>query len=327
VKRLTYRETDITIRVADGNTSMALARRPAIVLALLLATSATCAAGAPLCGTRDAPPATWEHVVWIWFENHGADQVIGSPDAPFMNRTLAAGCGLATNAHNETHPSLPNYIAATSGLPPGALGRWKSDCNATGGCLTRVPNLFAQAPSWGAYAESMRKPCVHFFTGLYAASHNPAVYYRTLADCAERDVPYDRLQADLDSDTLPAFVFITPNMCHSMHNCSVATGDAWLAKAMRALVASPAYQRGTMALFVTFDEGEDRGSDQCTHNVRDPGCHVPILVVSPSTSPGARSASLFNHYSLLRTTEEMLGIPTIPGRARRERSMRAAFNL
>ena len=306
---------------------MRSALRPAIALALSLAVPAARASGAPFCGIRDAPPAIWEHVVWIWFENHGSDQVIGSPSAPFLNRTLAAGCGLATNAHNETHPSLPNYIAATSGLPPGALGRWKSDCNATGGCLTRVPSLFAQVPSWGAYAESMPKPCVHFFTGLYAASHNPAVYYRPLADCAEHDVPYGRLQADLDSDILPAFVFITPNMCHSMHNCPVATGDAWLAKAVRALVASPAYRRGAMAIFVTFDEGEDGGSDQCTHNTADAGCHVPILVVSPSTPPGTRSAALFNHYSLLRTTEEMLGIPNILGRARRERSMRADFNL
>jgi hypothetical protein len=303
--------------------------RRAMVLALALATSTAGAAGVPLplCGTQDAPPAVWEHVVWIWFENHGSDQIIGSRDAPFVNRTLAAGCGLATNAHNETHPSLPNYIAATSGLPPGALGRWKHDCNATGRCLTRAPSLFAQAPSWGAYAESMRKPCVHFFTGLYAASHNPAVYYRSLTDCAEHDVPYRRLQADLDADTLPAFVFITPNMCHSMHNCGVAAGDAWLAKAVRALADSAAYRRGTMALFVTFDEGKDRGSNRCTRNRGDPGCHVPILVVSPSTPPGTRSATLFNHYSLLRTTEEMLGIPTILGRARRERSMRADFNL
>jgi phosphatidylinositol-3-phosphatase len=307
---------------------MRFALRPAIVvMALLLATSAARATDAPLCGTRDAPPAIWEHVVWIWFENHGSDQVIGSPDAPFMNRTLAAGCGLATNAHNETHPSLPNYIAATSGLPPGALGRWKSDCNATGGCLTRVPSLFAQAPSWGAYAESMPKPCVHFFTGPYAASHNPAVYYRGLTDCAQHDVPYGRLRADLDSDTLPAFVFITPNMCHSMHNCSVRTGDAWLAKAIGALTASPAYQRGTMAIFVTFDEGEKGNSDRCTRNTSDAGCHIPILVVSPSTVPGTRSAVPCNHYSLLRTTEEMLGIPTYLGRARRERSMRSAFNL
>jgi phospholipase C len=298
-----------------------------LILGLLLGVSSTRAAAAPLCGTRTTPPPVWEHVVWIWFENHGFDQIIGSSAAPFMNRTLAAGCGLATNAHNETHPSLPNYIAATSGLPPGALGRWKHDCNATPDCLTRVPSLFAQVPSWGSYAESMPRPCGHFFTGLYAASHNPAVYYRSLEGCAQHDVPYGRLQADLAADTLPAFVFVTPNMCHSMHNCSVATGDAWLGKAVRALVASAAYQRGTMAIFVTFDEGEDGGSDRCTRNTSTPGCHVPIFVVSPATPPGTRSAVLFNHYSLLRTTEEMLGVPDLLGRASRESSMRPAFNL
>ncbi len=298
-----------------------------VVLALSLAAPPVLAGGSPLCGIRDTPPPVWEHVVWIWLENHGYDQVIGSQDAPFINRTLAAGCGLATNAHNETHPSLPNYIAATSGLPPRALGRWKSDCNATGACLTRAPSLFSQAPSWGAYAESMPKPCVHFFTGLYAASHNPGVYYRLLGDCAQHDLPYARLEPDLAADTLPAFVFITPNMCHSMHNCSVAAGDTWLAKTVRALVDSSAYRRGTMAIFVTFDEGQRGGSDRCTRNTSDAGCHVPILVVSPSTPPRTRSAALFNHYSLLRTTEEMLGIPTVLGRARRERSMRADFNL
>jgi len=301
--------------------------RVAAAFVLALAVPVARAADTSLCGTRDMPPPIWEHVIWIWFENHGFDQVIGSPDAPFINRTVAAGCGLATNAHNETHPSLPNYIAATSGLPPGLLGRWRHDCNAVGPCLTRAPNLFAQAPSWGAYAESMPKPCVHFFTGPYAASHNPAVYYRTPAACDARDVPYGRLQADLDSDTLPAFVFIVPNMCHSMHNCSVATGDGWLGKTVRALAASPAYQRGTTAIFITFDEGEKGGSDRCTHDTHDPGCHIPIFVVSPSTPRGTRSATLFNHYSLLRTTEEMLGISPVLGRARSERSMRAAFNL
>src|SRR5262249_38836970 len=104
-----------------GDTVARMQTVMAVVLALAVPIAS---AAAPLCGIRDAPPPVWEHVVWIWFENHGWDQVIGSADAPFMNRTLATGCGLATNAHNETHPSLPNYIAATSGLPPWALGRW-----------------------------------------------------------------------------------------------------------------------------------------------------------------------------------------------------------
>jgi phosphatidylinositol-3-phosphatase len=300
----------------------------ALVLLALGGTSGRALASpAPICGTRAAPPDSWEHVVWIWFENHGYDEIVGSAEAPFINRTLIAGCGLATNAHNETHPSLPNYIAATSGLTGGRLARWTSDCNATGGCLTRAPSLFAQAPSWGAYAESMPKPCVHWFTGPYAASHNPAVYYRTLADCRLHDLPYAQLQQDLDGDTMPAFVSVTPNMCHDMHNCPVGTGDAWLAHAMRALVASAAYQRGTMAIFVTVDEGEHGRSDHCTFNTRDPGCHIPIIVVAPSTPAGTRSNALFNHYSLLRTTEEMLGITDYLGGARNAHSMRAAFNL
>jgi len=281
----------------------------------------------PMCGTRTTPPPTYRHVVWIFLENHGFGSIIGSPDAPFINKTLAAQCGLATNAHNITHPSLPNYIAATSGLGSGALGRFKSDCNATGGCVTRAPSIFAQAPSWGAYEESMPKPCTHWFTGPYAASHNPAVYYKSLPDCALHDVGYGQLQSDLDADTLPAFVFVTPDMCHSMHNCSVATGDAWLAHAVRKLVASPAYKTGTMAIFVTFDEGEKGGSDRCAHNTQDAGCHIPLLVVSPYTQPGTRSRTLVDHYALLRTTEEMLGISTYLGRAKAAPSMRAAFNL
>src|SRR5262249_13383157 len=132
--------------------------RVAAAFVLALAVPVARAADTSLCGTRDMPPPIWEHVVWIWFENQGFDQVIGSPDAPFMNRTLAAGCGLATNAHNETHPSLPNYPAPTSGLPPGLLGRWRHDCNAVGPCLTRAPNLFAQAPRGGRTPNRCRSP-------------------------------------------------------------------------------------------------------------------------------------------------------------------------
>src|SRR5678815_2706562 len=114
-------------------------------------------------------------------------------------------------------------------------------------------------------------------------------------------------------DTLPAFVSITPNMCHSMHSCPTRTGDAWLAKLMPELLASPAYQAGTTAIFVTFDEGNGGGSNRCATNVHDQGCHIPLIVVSPSTPAGDRSDMLFNHYALLRTTEELLGIDTFLG--------------
>jgi hypothetical protein len=269
---------------------------------------------APLCGSRSTPPATWDHVVWIWFENHGFGSVVGRA-APHIRKGLVPACGLATNYHSLAHPSLPNYIAATSGLALGALGPLREDCNATGACHTGATSLFALAPSWGAYAESMRRPCTHVFTGLYAASHNPAVYYTTLPDCGAQDVNLRELQPALDADTLPAFVFITPNMCHSMHNCSVARGDVWLWHMVLRLTASPEYQRGSMAIFVTFDETDDSGS------------RVATLVISPSTPPHTRSGRYFTHYSLLRTTEEMLGLDRLLGEARHAPSMRSAFNL
>ena len=259
-------------------------------------------------------------------ENHDYGTIIGSSDSPFVNHTLAADCGLATNYHSITHPSLPNYIGATSGLPPGALGRFHPDCNAVPGCRTNAPSIFSQAPSWGAYEESIPKPCFHWFKGAYAASHNPAVYYRGLTNCAQQDVGYGQLAPALAADTLPAFVFITPDMCNDMHNCSVRTGDAWLARAVAALVASPAYQQGGMVIFVTWDEGGTKDSGACSHNTSDPGCHVATLVVSPYTPPGTRAGTLFNHYSLLRTTEELLGLPPLR-HAAAAASMRAAFQL
>src|SRR6266545_6461726 len=70
-----------------------------------------------ICGRAAKPPATWAHVIWIWMENHDYTSVVGNPRAPYENNALIGGCGLATNYHNITHPSLPNYLAATSGHP------------------------------------------------------------------------------------------------------------------------------------------------------------------------------------------------------------------
>jgi hypothetical protein len=86
------------------------------------------------------------------------------------------------------------------------------------------------------------------------------------------------------------------------------------------------YKSGTTAVFVTWDEGEGGTADDCATNTTDVGCHVATLVVSPSTVAGTSSATLFNHYSLLGTTEELLGEPKI-GMASSFQTMKSAFNL
>jgi hypothetical protein len=100
-----------------------------------------------------------------------------------------------------------------------------------------------------------------------------------------------------------------------MHDCPVRVGDAWLKHVMGLLTTSSAYARGKMAIFVTFDESKSSGDHR-----------VATFVVSPSTAPGTRAATAFTHYSLLRTTADMLGLPPL-GLAKEAPSMRADFNL
>jgi len=156
-------------------------------------------------------------------------------------------------------------------------------------------------------------------TGLYAVKHNPAAYYRSADDrgaCQRDNLPLGTtadgpLARALDHDTLPAFSFITPNLCNDTHDCPVKRGDVWLSVWLGRILSSQAYRAGSTAVFVVWDE---------------PGI-IPHIVVSPSTRPGTASDTPFDHYGLLRTTEEMLGIRNLLGRAATARSMRSAFRL
>ena len=277
------------------------------------------------CGHRSPGPASYSHVIWLWMENQSYDQVVGSSSAPYL-ASLARACGLATNYHNITHPSLPNYIAATSGLGGADLGPFTTDCNPSASCSTDATSIFAQASSWRAYEESMPTACDRQDSGDYAARHNPPPYYRSLVGCPRRDVPLTRLTGDLNTNSLPAFSFITPNLCHDTHDCPVSAGDRWLATEVPRILDSPSYRVGHTVLFITWDEGEGGSTSDCAANEGDVGCHVAALVVSPSTPAGQRSGKPFNHYSLLRTTEDLLGVPPL-GEAAGATSMAHVFGL
>ena len=258
-------------------------------------------------------------------ENQSYDKVIGSDSAPFLN-SLAAKCGLATNYHNVTHPSLPNYVAATSGLSGSRLDPFRSDCDPSMRCSTGAESIFAQAPTWRAYQESMPAACDRENSDTYAVRHNPPLYFSSLKGCAESDLPLGALHKDLARDSLPAFSFVTPNLCHDTHDCPIPVGDAWLAREASRIVRSPAYRAGHTVLFVTYDEGEGGSSNDCATNQEDAACRVAMVVVSPSTPAGRRSGELFNHYSLLRTSEDLLGLPPL-GAAGDASSMARAFGL
>ena len=136
------------------------------------------------------------------------------------------------------------------------------------------------------------------------------------------------MATDLANNTLPAFSFVTPNLIDDMHDGTVAQGDQWLQANLPTIFNSSAYQSGTTAVFLTWDEGEGEGgtSNDCATNTTDVGCHVATIVATPSTTPGTQSATLFNHYSLLLSTEQLLGLPPLD-QAATANSMLSAFNL
>jgi phosphatidylinositol-3-phosphatase len=282
--------------------------------------SSSTAAGA--CGTRAGSKPLIQHVVWIWEENHSFGQVIGSSNAPYIN-AVAKACGLATNYRSISHPSAPNYVGATSGLALSGLP--PTDC--TTHCRQKGSSIFGQT-TWRAYQESMPKNCYPYNSGAYVARHNPPTYFSALTNCATDDVPLTDLAQALSAGTLPAFTFITPNLNDDMHDGTVAQGDAWLAKQLPKILASPDYTSGTTAIFVTWDEGSGGGGLKGTNCITSTSasCHVATLVISPYTTPGTVDSVRLSHYALLRTTEELLGLPLL-GQAATAPSMAASFGL
>ena len=270
------------------------------------------------CGSRSHTPADIRHIILIVFENKSPSQVYGK--APYLT-ALAKRCGTATNVHAESHPSLPNYLAMTSGSTYGL----HTDCTPQS-CSQSATSIFAQLQArhrlWQAFAESMPQRCDLAGTSLYAPRHNPAVYYshlRLSGACAAHDQPLGSpAQGNFHkalNHTLGAFVFVTPNLCNDMHSCPVLTGDRWLQKWMPVIRSSRVYRAGHTAIVITFDEGGPNNNP------------VATLVVSPDVRAGFHSSRAFTHYSLLHAFEYALGIHTFLGAAKGAPGFGTAFKL
>jgi phospholipase C len=242
-----------------------------------------------------------DHVVIIVLENKPVTRILDAKDAPYLNK-LASEHALAANYHATTHPSLPNYIALTSGTTAGITDNCKPEAT---GCTANVPNIgdaVAQSGrSWKMYAEGMPAPCQAVNSGRYAVKHNPFMYYPSVTNdkgfCDEHVVPFSQLDEDLKSaSSLPNFVFITPDMCSDTHDCPVQSGDDWLAEQGNKILGSPAFTTQNSLLVVTWDEGS-RDNNQ-----------VVTVFAGPAARKGFTSGTRYDHYSLLHTIEDAWGL-------------------
>jgi hypothetical protein len=271
----------------------------------------------------DAPSALGQssnHLMVIMFENKEYNQVVGSPNAPYINNTLIHTGRLFTHYYSAVHPSLPNYLVTTS------AGFWNCAAGATSTCkigLDPDENIFHQMDqaalpiSWKAYMEDMTSNCQVSSNATYTSRHNPPAYYQNLGvngdhSCSSRDVPFTQVTADMTAGTLPAFAWITPNIYDDMDTaptngaCALSTalasrvcqGDLWLSTHVPALLADNGMNDVTIVLL--FDEGTTSNGG---------GGNTLALEVGPNTCTGCTYDGALSHYGMLLAIEDWFGLP------------------
>ena len=273
-----------------------------------------------------------DHVFMVYLENKSVGQIVGSPNAPYINQ-LIENYGYASNYYGVTHPSDPNYYPIIGGSDFGFNYNCPSNCFPAG-----TPNLAdsIEAPNtdktWAGYMEG---------GGGYSTPTDrlPFLAFTDIYDDPERVATHlfdiSQLEQDLaDPDTAPNFVWFAADDETNMegptdfpvgifhwavgflspaHQYNVKAGDEWLQDQLTTIVESATWQDPSVrsAVFVTFDEDYNN----ITTGVGNEGNHI-VMVVVPS--PGAVAAGMlggafvaddhYNHYSLQRTIEVSLGL-------------------
>jgi len=269
-----------------------------LVLLLLATSCAPPQAGAPKKSATPAPsiladspspspsPLKPSHVFVIVMENSSYESAMAQP---YLSQ-LASQYAVATDYHPITTPSLPNYLAMTSGSTWGIRDDNYHRLPSTGLGV----ELTDSGIPWKAYMEGFSGDCFNS-PYPYALKHNPFAYFG--GQCPSNIVPMTQLATDLGGDTAQ-LSWITPGLCHDGHDCSRQVADQWLAAIVPQILASAAWQDNGV-LFITADES-DSGGDR-----------VPLVIAAPQLN-GQQLTQTYDHYSLLATISDDLGV-TRPG--------------
>ena len=287
------------MRAPVGPVFATLLAMPARRLASLVAlTMTTLLAATPSASAAPVPLPRPDHVLVVVMENKDPGEIIGNAAAPYLTGLARAGASF-TDAHAETHPSQPNYLALFSGSTQGVTDN---------GCDHRLtaPNLgsalLASGRTFAGYSEGLPQAGSTVCTaGRYARKHSPWVNFTDLPG-ATTNLPASTVGTAWDG--LPTVAFLTPDLCHDMHDCPVSAGDAWAKATLGSYLAWAGTHNSLLVL--TFDESE----------TRTPGNPIATVLAGPMVTPG-RYPDRIDHYSLLRTIEDMYGLSPLGASADR----------
>jgi phosphatidylinositol-3-phosphatase len=243
----------------------------------------------------------------------------------------------------KTKADCPDPLTSvgSASVPPYGLAAGDG-CTYPANFLTIADQLAAAGRTWKGYNEDIPGPCsMAASNGKYMRKHNPFVFFDSLrasGQCQANDVGFDQLAGDLQSTaTTPNLSFIVPNQCNDGHDAcpsSFPIGnpiaddqdglrqiDAFLRKWVPQITASPAYKQDGL-LIVTFDEAVETTAccnEQPGPADPNPGSYVAgmpapgggntgTVLLSPFVKPGSVNINEYNHYSLLRSLEDLFGV-------------------
>lgn len=247
-----------------------------------------------------------DHIVIVIEENRGYSNIIGSLDAPYFNQLVSQGA-LFTNSYAITHPSQPNYLALFSGSKQGVV----DDTCVPPGSPYLTPNLGRELRDnsfgFGGYSQSLSSiGSTACGGGAYARKHNPWVDWQGAGANqlpASVNMPFTSFPTVANYDALPTVSIVVPDLDHDMHDRTgktdqevIQSGDMWLRDNIDSY-AQWAESHNSL-LIITWDEdGGPRGPDN----------QIPTLFVGQMVKQGQYNECI-DHYSVLRTIEDMYGL-------------------
>ncbi|KAK3349837.1 phosphoesterase family-domain-containing protein [Lasiosphaeria hispida] len=268
------------------------------------AVAAAAATALTLSPTSNVLGTKFERFVQIFLENTDYSKAIADPNLAYL---ASKGISL-TNYFAITHPSQPNYVAAVGANTHGITG--DGFVRISPGVQTIVDLLEPAGISWGIYQEhspysGFQGNYVNQQTGNadYVRKHNPLVVYDSISSNLNRLAKcknFTMFDKDLAANTLPQWMFITPNMTNDGHDTSVTVAGQWSRNWLTPLLANPNFNIARTLVILTFDEGSTSGTNKI----------YAVLLGSavPTAKVGTTNNTAYNHYSLTKTVELNWGL-------------------
>lgn len=273
-----------------------------------------------------------KHVYILAEENRSYEDLIGSPDMPYLN-SLIKQYGLATQFYSNQHSSLPNYFWVTAGQPV-TMDDVTDQTFDVDSILRRVIQngltyrSYAQGIPYAGFSDMYYNSYMkrHAILPWYSdmGGQNPVNINATPSGEMLKHLPMTQWTQDAANGALPNFAFLTPDSAHDMHDCPTTLSqclqlaDQFLQGAISPLLARPEFQPGGDGLLILWaDEADLDVDNRCSSTVMN-GCggHIVVAMIGPNVKPGFKSTQTYHHESVLRTMMEALGLPgPYPGAA------------